>query len=107
MRRLFAPVLLVVLAIAPVTAKAQAPTTPSGGDLEIERKGRKAVVLPKPTAEQVRSDADRAIDDYVGRSPGQTVRETSPVRPSSRPDLDYDVKQGIQTNGVNRELFKR
>ena len=107
MRRLFTLALLAVVAFAPVAAMAQAPTAPSSGDLQMERKGRKAVVLPKPSAEQVRSDADRAVDEFVGRSPGQTVRETSPVRPSNRPDLDYDVKQGIQTDRVNRELFKR
>ena len=37
----------------------------------------------------------------------QVVRDTSPVRPSSRPDLDRDVKQGIQSQQINKELFKR
>ena len=90
----------------PLAASAQSPA-PSTGDLEIERKERKAVVLPKPSPDQVRADADRAIDEYTGRSPDQMVRDTSPVRPSSRPDLDRDVKQGIQSQQINKELFKR
>ena len=93
-------------AALPLAALAQAPA-PSTGDLEIERKQRKAVVLPKPSPDQVRADADRAIDEYAGRSPDQVVRDTSPVRASSRPDLDRDVKQGIQSQQINKELFKR
>src|SRR5437762_9114286 len=93
-------------AALPLAALAQAPA-PSTGDLEIERKQRKAVVLPKPSPDQVRADADRAIDEYAGRAPDQMVRDTSPLRPSSRPDLDRDVKQGIQSQQINKELFKR
>ena len=32
---------------------------------------------------------------------GKVVRETSPVRPSARPDLDYDVRTGIQSQRLN------
>jgi hypothetical protein len=97
---------LVSLVIAsPLAAAAQAPGT--SGDLQIERKQRKSVVLPKPSPAEVRADADRAIDEYAGRSPDAVVRETSPVRPSSRPDLDYDVKSGIQGERINKELFRR
>jgi hypothetical protein len=98
-------VALIVTAL-PLAASAQTPL-PSSGDLQIERKQKKAVVHPKPSPDQVRADADRAIDEYTGRPPGQVVRETSPVRPSSRPDLDYDVKHGIQQRNLNKELFKR
>jgi hypothetical protein len=98
---------LAVLAIAsPLVAAAQAPA-PGSGDLQQERRQRKSVVLPKPAPDQVRADADRAVDEFAGRSPSATVRETSPVRPSARPDLDYDVKSGIQGDRVNKELFKR
>jgi hypothetical protein len=97
---------LVLLAIAsPLAASAQAPVT--SGDLQIERKQRRSVVLPKPSADQVRADADRAVDDYAGRSPSAVVRETSPVRPPSRPDLGYDVTNGIQGERINKELFRR
>jgi len=91
----------------PLTVAAQAPSPPSTGDLQLERKQKKAVVLPKPSPDQVRADAERAVDEVIGRSPDAVVRETSPVRPSSRPDLDYDVKSGIQSQQLNKELFKR
>jgi hypothetical protein len=102
---LIVSVALLVTAL-PFAAAAQTPS-PSTGDLQIERKQKKAVVHPKQSPEQVRADADRAVDEYTGRTPGQVVRETSPVRPSSRPDLDYDVKHGIQQRNLNKELFKR
>ena len=102
---LAAGVALLVVAL-PLAAAAQTPSSTTG-DLQIERKQRKAVVLPKPSADQVRTDADRAIDEYTGRSPGQVVRETSPVRPSSRPDLDRDVREGIQSRQLNKEMLRQ
>ena len=90
----------------PLAALAQTPA-PTTGDLQIERKERKAVVLPKPSPDQVRTDADRAIDEYAGRSPGQMVRDTSPVRPSSRPDLDRDVREGIQSQQLQKAMPNR
>ena len=90
----------------PLAALAQTPA-PTTGDLQIERKERKAVVLPKPSPDQVRTDADRAIDEYAGRSPGQMVHDTSPVRPSSRPDLDRDVREGIQSQQLQKAMPNR
>jgi hypothetical protein len=98
-------VVLLVSAL-PLVAAAQTPAAPSN-DLQIERKQRRPVVLPKPSPEQARADAERAVDEYSGRTPDQVVRETSPVRPPARPDLDYDVTNGIQSQRLNKELFKR
>ena len=98
--------LIVLVVLSPVVAAAQAPA-PTDGDLQIERKQRRSIVLPKPSSAEVRSDAERAVDEYVGRSPSGVVRETSPVRPSPRPDLSPDIQRGIQSDRVNRELFKR
>ena len=97
---------LALLVVMPLAAAAQT-ATPSDGDLQIERKQRRSIVLPKPPPDQVRADADRALNDYVGRSTGSVVNETSPVRPSPRPDLDSDIKRGIQSDRMNRELFRR
>ena len=102
-------ILSVALVIAGLPSAATAQTSsPPSGDLQIERKQKKAVVLPKPSAEQVRADADRAIDEYTtGKTPGQVVRETSPVRPSARPDQDNAVRQGLQQQNLNRQLHGR
>ena len=87
----------------PLTAAAQS-SSPSS-DLELQRKQRRSVVLPKPSPDQVRADADRAVSDFAAtRSPGRIVRDTSPVGPSARPDLDYDVRSGIQRDRVNDAL---
>jgi hypothetical protein len=99
---------ITVLAVGvPLVAAAQS-QPPGTSDLELQRKQRRAVVLPKPSADEIRSEADRAISEYAATvSPGKAVRETSPVRPSARPDLDYDVKSGIQGQRLNDALRGR
>jgi len=85
----------------PLAAAAQS-TSPGTTDIELQRKQRRAVVLPKPSPDQVRTDADSAVSDFTAkRSPDRVVRETSPVRPSARPDLNYDVQSGIQSRRLN------
>ena len=86
-------------AALPLAAAAQ--SSPTTGDLELQRKQKRSIVLPKQSPEEVRMDADRAVSEYAASQPmGRVVRETSPVRPSARPDLDSDVKGGIQTRGL-------
>ncbi len=90
----------------PVVAAAQS-SSPTTGDLSIERKQRRSIVLPKPSPEQVRADADRAVSEFAAtQGPRRVVRETDPTRPAARPDLDYDVKSGIQTQRLN-EFIRR
>jgi hypothetical protein len=82
--------------------------SPPSVDLSIDRAQRRPVVLPKPSPEQTRTDADAAIDDYVARrNMGRVVKETAPVGPPSRPDLDDDVTGGIQTQRLNDALRGR
>jgi hypothetical protein len=85
----------------PGAATAQQASPPSA-DLTIDRMQRRPVVLPKPSPEQIRTDADEAIRDYAARANlGHVVDQTSPVRPPTRPDLDHDVSGGIQTRRLN------
>jgi hypothetical protein len=95
-------------AALPAVAAAQAPK-PNAGDLELQRKQKRSVVLPKQNPDQVRADADRAVSEYAATrpTPGRTVRETSPVRPPARPDLDYDVRTGIQSERIGDALRGR
>ena len=96
-----------LIAALPVAAAAQSPT-PSTGDLQIQSKQRRSIVLPKPTQEQIRQDADTAVSEYAAtRNTGKVVRETSPTRPAARPDLDYDVRSGIQSQRLNDALKSR
>jgi hypothetical protein len=102
----FLSAILGLALLVPIVAEAQTQTAPSTGDLQIERRQRKPVVLPKQSAEQVRADADRAVDEVIARDPSRVVKDTSPVR-SNRPMTDRDVTQGIQQQNINKELFKR
>jgi hypothetical protein len=96
-----------LIAGLPLAAAAQS-SAPGTSDLEIQSKQRRSIVLPKPTPEQIRTDADAAVNEYAAtRNPGKVVRETSPVRPSARPDLDYDVKSGIQSQRLNDAIKGR
>src|SRR5262245_38774990 len=98
--RVFMSLALLITAL-PLAAAAQAPPATTG-DLQIERQQRKPVVLPKPSAEQTRADADRAVDEIIGRDPNRIISETSPVRSPSRPDYTYDVKNGIGSERMNK-----
>jgi hypothetical protein len=107
MKPTIALALLILTAALPLGAAAQSPA-PDSNDLQLEMKRKRAIVLPKQSPDEVRSDADRAVDDYAGRrSPGAVVDQTSPVRPSARPDLDYDVQNGIQSQRINDALRNR
>ena len=88
-------------------AAAQQPSPPSV-DLSIDRQHRRPVVLPKPSPEQIRADADAAVADYAARlNMPRVVEQTSPLRPEARPDLDDDVTGGIQTRRLNDALRGR
>jgi hypothetical protein len=94
-------------AVLPVVAAAQSQSPAKDGDLELQRKQKRSVVLPKQTPEQVRADADRAVSDYATSRPtGRVVKETSPLKPPARPDLDYDVRSGIQSQRIGDALKK-
>ncbi len=101
--------LLAVLlaAVLPGPAAGQQASPPSV-DLSIDRMQRRPVVLPKPSPEQIRTDAEEAIRDYAARANvPYVVEQTSPVRPTSRPDLGDDVSGGIQTRRLNDALRGR
>ena len=91
----------------PLAAAGQSPT-PSTDDLTMEKKQKRSIVLPKPSPDQVRADAERAVSEYAAtQDPRRIVNQTSPVRPPTRPDLDDDVKNGIQSKGINPSLKGR
>jgi hypothetical protein len=107
MKSTFALGIALLLAGLPLAAAAQS-SSPSTSDLEMQTKQRRSIVLPKPTPEQIRQDADVAVSEYAAtRDPSTVVRDTSPVRPSARPDLDYDVRSGIQSQRLNDALKGR
>ena len=97
-----------LLATALPLAAAGQSLTPSTDDLTMEKKQKRSIVLPKPDPDQVRADAERAVSEYAAtQDPRRIVNQTSPVRPPTRPDLDDDVKSGIQSKGINPSLKGR
>jgi hypothetical protein len=101
-----ATALVLLMTSTPLVAAAQSPA--GQNDLQLEMKRKRAIVLPKQSPEQIRSDAERAVDEYAAaRRPGALVDQTSPVRPPERPDLGYDVKSGIQSQRTNDALRNR
>ena len=91
-------------AVLPLVAAAQS----GSSDLELQRKQKRSVVLPKQSPEEIRQEADRAVSEFAAGQPmGRVVRENSAVRPPARPDLDPDVRGGIQTRRLGDALQAR
>lgn len=96
---------LALLVPAPVLAQAASPGSETR--LEMERRQRRPVVRPAPPAETVERDAHGAAEEVEQqRRREETLRGvTRPV--PRRPDLDYDVKSGIQSQRLRDALRRR
>jgi hypothetical protein len=103
MKRVALVVGIAVALLVPDRITAQA-TSPSETQLQMERRQRRAIVGPRPSSEDVADDADAAAAEMQRRRrQDETIRELR--RPlSRRPDLDGDVKGGIQSQRLNDAL---
>jgi hypothetical protein len=75
--------------------------SPAETEPQMERRQRRVIVRPSPSAETVERDTQAAEAEIEQRRrQAETIRELQ--RPSPRrPDLDYDVKSGIQSQRLN------
>jgi hypothetical protein len=100
--------LLVALAAAllvPEAVSAQA-ASPTETQLQLERQQRRLIVRPSPSAEAIERDAqEAAVQAEQAQRQQEIARDLR--RPSRRPDLDYDVKTGIQSQRLNDALHRR
>jgi hypothetical protein len=101
---------LLVAALAllvPVPVLAQAASPGSETRLEMERRQRRPVVRPIPPAETAERDANAAAEEIEQQRHREETLSgvTRPV--PRRPDLDYDVKSGIQSQRLNDALRRR
>src|SRR5437867_8797922 len=86
--------------LIPATALAQAPASPGREtQLQQEIRHRRVIVRPATPPADVQQDVDQATTEIERRARENTVvrdltRPTPP--PHRRPELDYDVKSGIQ-----------
>lgn len=96
---------LVLLAPAPVLAQAASPG--ADAQLQMERRQRRVIVRPSTPADVIEHDVQTATEEIEQRQRQQeTVGAlTRPV--PRRPDLDYDVKSGIQSQRLNDALRRR
>jgi hypothetical protein len=103
MRRLALTTLVTAAVILPASLMAQ-PTSPTETELQMRRQQRRAIVRPTPSSDIVEHDVQAATADAAQRrAQDEAVRELR--RPSPRrPDLDYDVKSGIQSQRLNDAL---
>jgi hypothetical protein len=103
MKRITLTVVLTAAVIVPAAVMGQA-ASPTETELQIERQQRRAIVRPTPPAEVVAHDVqEAAAEAEQRRRRDATVRDLQRPLPR-RPDLDYDVKSGIQSQRLNDAL---
>jgi hypothetical protein len=106
-RRRRAALAAALILLTPGAALAQAASPGPETRLETERRQRRAVVRPGTPSDVVEHDAEAvATEVEQRRRQHETARGlTQPV--PRRPDLDYDVKSGIQSQRLNDALRRR
>lgn len=84
----------------------QAPSPGSGTDAGVRQEIRRKryVVLPRPPVEAVVDDTERAREELAQPSRRDQLIRESRERPLSRPELDYAITSGIQSQSVLRAL---
>jgi len=94
---------LAVVLLAPADARAQAPS-PTDTQFQMERQQRRVFVRPSLPADVVGRDVEAASAELQERErEEQLARDVRHPLPR-RPDLDYDVKNGIQSRRLNDAL---
>lgn len=104
MRATMMTAVLVAGLLLPWAADAQAPGPTQETRLEIEMKRRRHIVRPPIVPETVTQDVERATADLDRAAREERlIREVTRPTPR-RPDLDYDVRSGIQAQTIQRAL---
>jgi hypothetical protein len=95
-----------VIVLLPATVAAQAASPAAETQLQQEMRHRRVIVRPSTPPAEVQSDLEQAKAEIERRASSDAlVREvTRPSTRNRRPDLDYDVKGGIQTRSLNDAL---
>jgi hypothetical protein len=105
MRQRVALFALIALVASPVAAVAQQPP-PSG--MELRQPRPPTVVHPPVTQgmEQAAQDAEQAKSEIEAKTQRYQILREGATAPSSRPDLGYDVRSGIQSQRINNAIKK-
>lgn len=97
----FASTSIIALVLSPVAAVAQQDSASPPGELRMEKKRPRAVVLPRPSDQVVREDVERAREAAVAPERREEIIRDSRQRPLTRPELDYSVTNAIQADRAN------
>ena len=101
MTRFTAPLaLLAAVLLAPASVRAQA-ASPTDTQLQMERQQRRVIVRPSPPADVVEHDVEAAKAEVQQRERQEQIARDLRRPLPRRPDLDYDVKNGIQSQRLN------
>jgi hypothetical protein len=105
MKRAALLVALVAALLVPETVRAQG-ASPTETQLQMEHRQRRLIVRPSPPADAIERDAqEAALQAEQAQRQQEIARDLR--RPSPRrPDLDYDVKSGIQSQRLNDALHR-
>jgi hypothetical protein len=96
-------VVLAVVLFSPAGVRAQSPGA-TDTQFRMERQQRRVIVRPGAPADVVERDVDAASAEVQKRERDEQItRELRHPFPR-RPDLDYDVKSGIQSQRLNGSL---
>ena len=98
--------LLVLLLLVPASVLAQAASPKPDGKVEMSTQQRRIVVRPGTPADTVEHDAEAAAAEVQEQRSHARARALTRPAPR-RPDLDYDVKSGIQSQRLNDALRAR
>jgi len=102
-RRVGLTVVVTAAVLVPGAVMAQA-ASPTETELQMQRQHRLAIVRPTAPPEVVERDVQEAAAAAAQqRRQDETVRDLRRPLPR-RPDLDYDVKSGIQAQRLNEAL---
>ena len=89
--------------LAPAGVRAQAPS-PTDTQFQMERQQRRLIVRPGAPADVVERDVDAASAEVQKRERQEQIARDLRRSLPRRPDLDYDVKSGIQSQRLNDVL---
>jgi len=103
MRRQVAAV-AVIVTLVPASVLAQAASPDTETQLQQEMRHRRVIVRPVTHPAEVQRDAERAAAEVEQQQSGQAIaRDLN--RPAQRPpQVDQDLKGGIQTRNLNNLL---
>ena len=104
LRRVFIFLGLLTVGLLSAEVRAQSAPASSDPDLRLEAERKRFIVHPKPNPEVATQDAEQVAAELARRRREDALIRDATRPLSRRPDLDYDVRSGIQELNLRRVL---